>query len=202
MIDAQGVFLPPPALQNWLCPATGRWRGLFLLAPNTRCPHTPAAMTAVHAQRALRDSLARFATGVTVVTCSAADGSPCGITANSFSSVSLDPPLVLWNIAKVSNSLQAYLDARHFAIHILREDQQHLSEHFARSDHTVYTGIDYSMSSDGVPILPDVLARFDCVTNAIHDAGDHFIIVGEVIEHSHDSGDPLLFFNSDYRSIG
>ena len=148
----------------------------------------------------LRRSLGRFVTGVTVVTCCGRDGSPRGITANSFSSVSLDPPLVLWNIAKVSNSLSAYLDAEHFAIHVLKADQESFAEHFARTDHTIYNGIDFEISSDKVPILPGVLARFDCVTDAIHDAGDHHIIVGRVLAHVAGNGAPLLFQAGEYLS--
>jgi len=146
----------------------------------------------------LRRSLGQFATGVTVVTCCASDGSPRGITANSFSSVSLAPPLVAWNIAKVSNSLGAYLNAGRFAVHVLKSDQQSFAEHFARTDHTVYNGIDYEISRDGVPILPDVLARFDCATEAVHDAGDHHIIVGRVLAHIAGSGSPLLFHGGEY----
>ncbi len=110
---------------------------------------------------AFRRCLGRFATGVTVVTCCDAGGNPCGITANSFSSVSLEPPLVLWNIAKVSHSLQAYLDARHFAINVLSSNQEALSVHFARSDHTRFDNVDYEMSADGAPVLPDTLATFE-----------------------------------------
>lgn len=148
----------------------------------------------------LRRSLGRFATGVTVVTCCAHDGRPCGITANSFSSVSLDPPLVLWNIAKVSNSLQAYLDARYFAIHVLDAAQQAMAEHFARTDHTRFNGIEHSVSGQNVPILPGVLARFDCRTREIHEGGDHYIIVGEVEAHTAAEGAPLLFFGGEYRA--
>lgn len=146
----------------------------------------------------LRRSLGCFATGVTVVTCCAPDGSPRGITANSFSSVSLDPPLVLWNIAKVSNSLGDFLGAEHFAIHVLHANQQHHAEHFARADHSRYDGIDFEISPDSVPILPDVLARFDCATRQIHDAGDHHIIVGEVLAHSRSDGAALIFHHGQY----
>ena len=145
-----------------------------------------------------RRSLGRFATGVTVVTCCAPDGSPRGITANSFSSVSLDPPLVLWNIAKVSNSLDAYLGAEHFAIHVLRANQRDYAEHFARADHSLFEGIEYEISADGVPILGDALARFDCATREIHDAGDHHIIIGEVLGHECAEGPPLMFHNGKY----
>lgn len=149
----------------------------------------------------LRESLGKFATGVTVITCRAADGRSCGITANSFSSVSLDPPLILWNIAKTSNSIEAYLAAEHFAIHVLTNDQIHLASHFAKTDHKSYEQIEHSISVEGVPILPDVLARFDCLTRDIHDAGDHYIIVGEVLKHEHQGGSPLLFFAGNYASF-
>jgi len=150
----------------------------------------------------LRRSLGQFATGVAVVTCCGSDESPRGITANSFSSVSLDPPLVLWNIAKVSNSLSAYLAAKRFAVHVLKAGQQPLAEHFARTDHTIYNGIDYKISEDRVPILPDVLARFDCATRDIHDAGDHHIIIGEVLAHVTGTGAPLIFHAGEYVAIG
>ncbi|MDH4073347.1 MAG: flavin reductase family protein [Gammaproteobacteria bacterium] len=151
--------------------------------------------------REFRRCLGRFATGVTVVTCSNRDGEPRGITANSFSSVSLDPPLVLWNIAKVSNSLQAFLGAEHFAINVLSSEQQALSTHFARSDHTLFDTIDYRLSGDGMPILPGTIATFECRTHEIHDCGDHHIIVGEVLAWSAADGDPLLFYRGAYRRI-
>ena len=154
-----------------------------------------------HDQLELRRSLGRFATGVTVVTCMG-DKGPCGITANSFSSVSLEPPLVLWNIAKVSHSLQAYLAAEHFAINVLGAEQRELSHHFAQSDHTVFTGIDYTPSEQGVPLLPGTIARFECRTHEIHDCGDHHIIVGEVLRFWSNDEEPLLFFGSEYRRCG
>jgi 3-hydroxy-9,10-secoandrosta-1,3,5(10)-triene-9,17-dione monooxygenase reductase component len=154
----------------------------------------------IETELALRRSLGHFATGVTVVTCCAPDGSPCGITANSFSSVSLDPPLVLWNIARVSNSLNAYLAAEYFAIHVLKAEQQHVAEHFARTDHTRYNGIEHTISGQNVPILPGVLARFDCRTREFHEGGDHHIIIGEVQAHTAGEGAPLLFFGGEYRT--
>ena len=149
----------------------------------------------------LRECLGKFATGVTVVTCNDAHGRPCGITANSFSSVSLDPPLVLWNIAKVSNSLQAYLAAEFFAINILNRDQQDLSSHFARTDHTLFDRIDYQISDNGVPILPNTLACLECRTHQIHDSGDHYIIVGEIKKHRSGDQPPLLFFDGQYVEL-
>ncbi len=148
--------------------------------------------------QALRQTLGKFATGITVVTCTADDGRACGITANSFSSVSLDPPLVLWNIAKSSNSLQAYLDASHFAIHVLDSEQEAISRHFAKTDHKSFESIDYETSADNVPILPGGLARLDCRTERVIDAGDHHIIIGEVIHHEARDGAPLMYFNGGY----
>jgi 3-hydroxy-9,10-secoandrosta-1,3,5(10)-triene-9,17-dione monooxygenase reductase component len=149
----------------------------------------------------LRQCLGKFATGVMVVTCCDSEGRPCGITANSFSSVSLAPPLVLWNIAKVSNSLHAYLEASHFAINILSESQVDISKHFARSDHTCFNGTGYTMSDDNAPLLPDTLGHLECKTAQIHEAGDHFIIVGEVVGFSATNQEPLVFFGGDYTSL-
>ena len=149
-----------------------------------------------------RRCLGKFATGVTVVTCADSQGRPCGITANSFSSVSLEPPLILWNIAKVSNSLQAYLDAEYFVINVLTSAQQDLSSHFAKSDHTLFDDVAYVLSDDGAPLLPDTLASFECRTHQVHDCGDHYIIVGEVTGFNSSEGDPLLFYSGAYRSVG
>ena len=148
----------------------------------------------------LRQCLGRYATGVTVVTCHGVEG-PCGITANSFSSVSLEPPLVLWNIAKVSNSLQAYLDAEYFAINVLGADQRTLSAHFAQSDHTRFNGIGYTTSDKDVPLLPDTVACLECRTHQVHDCGDHYIIVGEVESFRSGDGEPLLFYGGQYVEI-
>ena len=148
----------------------------------------------------LRQCLGKFATGVTVVTCHGALG-PCGITANSFSSVSLEPPLVLWNIAKVSNSLQAYLVAEHFAINVLGSEQKEISHHFAQSDHTRFNGIEYQTSEHGVPLIPGSVACFECRTHQIHDCGDHYIIIGEVENFRSNDGEPLLFYGGDYAAL-
>lgn len=148
-----------------------------------------------------RRCLGKFATGVAVVTCSDDRGNPRGMTANSFSSVSLEPRLVLWNIAKVSNSLEAYLAAGSFAINILASDQQDLSAHFARSNHTLFDAIDVDWSADDVPLIPGALACFECRTHAIHDTGDHHIIIGEVVRFEATNGDPLMFFGGDYAAI-
>lgn len=151
---------------------------------------------------AFRACLGQFATGVTVVTCGAADGHPRGITANSFSSVSLEPPLILWNIAKSSNSFRDFLQTKHFAIHILSKQQQALSSHFARTDHTRFDGVKIRTSDAGVPLLPNCLAVFECSTYQTHDCGDHHIIVGHVDRFTWERSEPLLFFSGSYRGLG
>ena len=149
--------------------------------------------------RRLRDGLGKFATGVTVVTCQGREG-PVGITANSFSSVSLEPPLILWNIAKVSNSLDEFLHAEHFAINVLAADQELLSAHFAQAGRPTFADIAHELSPAGVPLLADTLASFECRTHEIHDCGDHHIIIGEIDDFRFDGGDPLLFFSGRYTT--
>lgn len=150
--------------------------------------------------RQLRDVLGKFATGVTVVTCAGPDG-PCGITANSFSSVSLEPPLVLWNIAKVSRALRTFLEAEHFAINVLAADQQPLSAHFAQTDRPGFDAVSFDFSDHGVPLLSATLACFECRTHEIHDCGDHHIIVGEVQRFRCTEGAPLLFYAGQYARV-
>ncbi len=150
--------------------------------------------------RILREGLGKFATGVTVITCPG-KGGPCGMTANSFSSVSLEPPLLLWNIAKVSTSLQAYLDAEHFAVNVLSAEQEALSIHFAQTDRPSFDRIDHTVSATGVPLLRDTLACFECRTHEVHDCGDHYIIIGRVEDFRFNGGDPLVFFAGRYARL-
>ena len=149
----------------------------------------------------LRQCLGKFATGVTVVSCRDQDGKPCGITANSFSSVSLEPPLVLWNIAKVSKSLRAYLAAEHFAINVLSNQQQSLASHFAKSENGLFGDIGYRDSPQNVPVLSDTLAHLECRTHDIHDCGDHHIIIGDVINFELSDSEPLIFYSGNYTGI-
>jgi flavin reductase (DIM6/NTAB) family NADH-FMN oxidoreductase RutF len=148
-----------------------------------------------------RQCLGKFATGVTIVTCADNEGRPYGITANSFSSVSLEPRLILWNVAKVSNSLQAFLDADYFAINLLARDQQDLSSHFAKSDHTLFDTVEINRSQENVPLIPGALACFECRTHQIHDCGDHYIVIGEVVRFDTSDTEPLLFFGGKYAAL-
>jgi len=146
--------------------------------------------------RGLRDALGRFATGVTVITAQSALG-PLGITANSFASVSLDPPLVLWSPAKASKRYPTFRDAERFAIHILGEDQEDVCRRFA-TDGFDFDGADWSLGERDVPLLHGCLARFECRQKARHDGGDHDIIVGEVARAEWREGAPLIFSQGAY----
>ena len=146
--------------------------------------------------RALRTALGRYATGVTVITATAADG-PVAMTANSFTALSLDPPLVLWCPARRSARFGALATARHFAIHVLSHDQLDLGLHFARSGND-FSPHDGETTPEGAPALPGPLARFDCAAHAVHDGGDHAIVVGRVLRATFRDGAPLLFWGGLY----
>lgn len=147
-------------------------------------------------QRAFRDALGRYATGVTIVTTDTADG-PVGITANSFASVSLDPPLVLWSPGKASRRFAAYEGASRYAIHILAEDQTNVCGRFSRDGYD-FDGLAWNKGPDNVPLIDGCLARFDCERVAAHDGGDHLIIVGRVLAAEMRDGAPLLFASGRY----
>jgi flavin reductase (DIM6/NTAB) family NADH-FMN oxidoreductase RutF len=142
-------------------------------------------------RRLFRDGLGRFASGVTVVTAPTPEGG-IGMTANSFSSVSLEPPLVLWCPAKSSSRYAFFARAQHFAIHVLRADQEDIARAFARSG-TAFDGLTMERGASGVPLFADCLARFECETHQLHDAGDHAIMVGRVTSVAFRDGTPLIF---------
>ncbi|MEO1103711.1 MAG: flavin reductase family protein [Pseudomonadota bacterium] len=150
--------------------------------------------------RAFRQVLGRFATGVTVVTCASAHG-PIGMTVNSFSSLSLDPPLVMWSPAKSSRRYPSFSAAHRFAIHILRADQQALSDAFMRAADAFHETVWYE-AADGLPLMEGCLARFTCEQVAEHDAGDHALLIGRVTAMEAGEGDPLLYYRGRYSQIG
>lgn len=150
-------------------------------------------------QKAFRNALGAYATGVTIVTAPSADG-PIGITANSFASVSLDPPLVLWSPAKSSRRFNYFSGAKHFAIHILDAHQQEICNGFIK-DRSAFEGLDWLTGDHDVPHIRGCLARFECELSAEHDAGDHTIIVGRVTGASARDGLPLLFQAGRFVSI-
>ena len=149
--------------------------------------------------RAFRDALGRFATGITIVTTSGVEG-PMGFTANSFASVSLDPPLVLWSPARSASRFCHFRDAQFFSIHILGIDQFHLIERFSRQGEG-FNGLDHDVSAEGVPQFRDALARFDCAQHATHDGGDHLIIVGRVTAVDVTAGAPLVVHGGHFSAL-
>lgn len=155
-------------------------------------------MSTSHDAKAYRAALGTFATGVTVITTRAADGSPVGLTANSFNSVSLDPPMVLWSLAKKSLSLPVFRDAAHWAVHVLAADQEALSARFARSGTDKFAGLQLDSGAAGIPLLAGCAARFECRTSFQYEGGDHLIFVGEVTGFERAERPPLVFHAGRY----
>jgi flavin reductase (DIM6/NTAB) family NADH-FMN oxidoreductase RutF len=141
-----------------------------------------------------RAALGQFATGVTIVTAVDPQGRLIGLTANSFNSVSLTPPLVLWSLSKQSTSMPGLVAATSYAINVLGADQQLLAERFARKGIDRFDGVAWKPGLSGAPLLPGVVATFECKQRSHHDEGDHLIFVGEVTHCSRRLGAaPLLF---------
>ena len=153
-------------------------------------------------RRTLRDALGCFATGVTVVTCLDRTGQPVGLTANSFTALSLDPPLLLVCVAKAAASAGPLAEADHFAVNVLQTGQQPASITFSTRVEDRFGCTDWSEGEHGAPVLMDSLSVFECRRNAIHDGGDHYILVGEVVKATFEPGlDPLLYFRGRYRRL-
>lgn len=153
-------------------------------------------------QRTLRDALGCFATGVTVVTCVDEDGQPFGLTVNSFTSVSLDPPLLLVCIAKRARCGPALAKAPNFAVNVLQTGQQPASIRFSTRDEDRFGTTPWSTGETGAPLLMDSLCVFECERHAVHDGGDHDLLVGHVLRATFDANlDPLLYFRGRYRRL-
>ena len=146
--------------------------------------------------RAFRDALGCFATGVTIVTVQSEHG-PMGFTANSFASLSMDPPLVLWSPAKASQRFAYFAGAKHYAIHVLAANQTDLIQSFHRGG-AGFEGMSYHRNAEGVPLLSGALARFECEQHATHEGGDHVIVVGRVLRCATNDGAPLIFTKGQY----
>jgi len=150
--------------------------------------------------RALRGALGQYATGVAVITARAADGRRVGMTANSFTSVSMDPPLVLWCPGKNAPSLPAFTEATHFAINVLGAHQEHLSRQFSTPAADKFSEIELVDGKGGTPTLPGAVARFECRMLRSFDAGDHVIVLGEVEHFESPGGSPLIFHAGALRA--
>jgi flavin reductase (DIM6/NTAB) family NADH-FMN oxidoreductase RutF len=146
--------------------------------------------------RTFRNALGAFTTGVTVVSVMTSEG-PVGITVNSFASVSLDPPLVLWSAAKSSARHDLFTRADHYAIHVLGADQHQLSARFTRGGKG-FEGLDWDENEDGAPIISGTLTRFECRRYTLHEAGDHTIVIGRVLRAAQREGEPLCFSRGSF----
>jgi flavin reductase (DIM6/NTAB) family NADH-FMN oxidoreductase RutF len=152
--------------------------------------------------RELRDVLGCFATGVAIVTSVGEEGKPVGMTINSFSSVSLDPPLVLWSIGLNTPSRGAYVKHKSFAINIMGAHSKDVSLHFAKPSDDKFAGVDWSAGHNGVPVLTEALATLECDIHEQVIAGDHEIFIGRVMRLRQGSGDPLLFHRGKFAQLG
>lgn len=152
--------------------------------------------------QSLRAALGRFATGVTVVSCQGGDGVRVGLTANSFNSLSLDPPLVLWSLRAASPNLQAFIDATHFAVNVLAESQVELSRRFASPVADKFAEGQWTCGHGGAPLLAGCAAVFECVQVSHQAAGDHVLFIGRVLRLSEAPLAPLVFQSGHYRMLG
>ena len=159
----------------------------------------PKALAPDFSQQQFRAALGMFATGVTIVTSRDANGTLIGLTASSFKSVSLSPPLVLWSLAKSAASMAAFSAGSHYAIHILSASQHDLARQFATRGADRFAGLELREGASGVPLIAGVAAVFECFNRSRYDEGDHVIFVGEVERCAHLSGaSPLLYHDGKF----
>jgi flavin reductase (DIM6/NTAB) family NADH-FMN oxidoreductase RutF len=150
-----------------------------------------------------RSALGYFATGVTIITTTDESGAPIGITANSFTSLSLDPPLVLFCLGRKAMSFEAFHRNRHFAVNVLSETQQALSSTFATSHIDKWSGVAFEVWETGCPVFDGCLANFECDLDSIFEGGDHVILIGKVraMRVCDDGARPLLFYRGRYSAL-
>lgn len=160
--------------------------------------HIPTADTD---PRDICKALGLFATGVTIVTTKTGAGESIGLTCNSFSSVSLSPPLVLWSLSLRSPNLPNFLQATHFAVNVLAHDQIDLAQRFAQPMANKFEGVKHVAGAHGMPLIEHVGAQFECRTEARHYSGDHVIFIGNVLQYRFSERAPLLFFRGRYAAI-
>ena len=151
--------------------------------------------------REFRAALGTFVTGVTIVTARDGSGRPVGLTANSFNSVSLDPPMVLWSLSLRSASLPVFRDADSWAVHVLAADQQALSDRFARPGEDRFAGLGDSDGEEGAPMIPGYAARFGCRARFEYEGGDHAIFLGEVVAFERREVEPLIYHSGRYGRV-
>jgi len=166
-------------------------------------PPAPAAQDAdVFDVRAFRNILGSFPTGVTVITTLGEDGVPVGLTANSFNSLSLDPPLILWSLNRNSPSLVCFERCPNFAVNILAQGQSHLSRRFATPIPDKFSGVEWRAAGNGIPLLAGCAAVLECTLVSMQQAGDHVLFIGRVDRFQGLTHAPLAFHAGKYRLLG
>lgn len=151
--------------------------------------------------KAFRRALGNFATGITVITAQTPSGEKTGVTANSFNSVSLEPPLILWSIDKRSGSCRIFEEASHFAVNILAADQIDVSNHFARPSDDKFADVTFTEGFGGAPLLQDTSACFQCESYETLDGGDHWILIGKVVAFEDAGRAPLVYHQGSYSVV-
>ena len=152
-------------------------------------------------ERQFRDALGQFATGVCIVAAAPEGFDPVGVTVNSFTSVSIEPPLILWCLKIESVVYPAFAAAERFSINVLAAEQKELSDHYAdKTRHKLDPG-SYNNDAGGIPVFNNAICSISCVTRSRYDAGDHVIILGEIVDITSNPGEPLLFFQGRYREL-
>lgn len=165
-------------------------------APDERTTHSMGSKN--FDPKAFRQALGSFATGVTIITTRDGNGEPVGLTVNSFNSVSMEPPMVLWSLANEALSLPVFRDASHWAVHVLSSNQAELSTRFAKRGEDKFAGLNTETGAGDVPLLRDCTARFQCKTAFQYEGGDHVIFVGEVLDFDRSEVAPLVFHGGRY----
>ena len=186
---------------NWGAPPLSKLHdkiGLRVLSSAT--PAKPGVSSPVHRNQ-LRRACARFATGVSVLTTRTLDGRPHGLTVNSFTSVSIDPPLILVCLDARSSALPHIRECRYFCVNLLGEDQQNISELFAGKRDDRFAGVDWNPGISGAPVINGGIGHPGCEVAEIRPAGDHSIVLGSVLHTYCGSGRPLLYFGSGYARL-
>lgn len=151
--------------------------------------------------RRFRDALGTFATGITVVTMRTPAGEPIGLTVNSFNSVSLEPPLIVWSLTSNLPSTPLFENAEYYAINVLAEDQEALSQRFASRAGERFVGLEFDEGIGGAPLLRGCCARFECRNTVRHPGGDHVVFISEVLAFDRSERAPLIYFGGAYRRL-
>ena len=152
-------------------------------------------------QQHFRRVCSKYATGITILTVLDRSGAPHGMTVNSFTSVSLSPPLILVCIDRQTSILSHFMLGTRFGVNMLHEDQKDLSTWFARSGHDRFSGIGWTMGETGAPVLPGMLATMECEVTQMVEAGDHVVVIGAALHATWREGQPLVYFNSSYQGL-